>query len=233
VVLEKESALELADPAPGLYRVEARVPGWDIPWVITNPIAVLDATAQEARARKAAWPAPEAPPTPKRILADFETATPFAANQDDQSAVEAPALDPEGGLAGGGAARLAFRLGTPTDQHPDVFCALVDGTKRDLTGCTGLVFSIRATGVYRIWFQVRDQNPRSKEEGTEWWFASVKTSTDWQRVTLPFARLRSIDPATDGRLDLDKVVALVFVLDKGAGQPGTRGTIWIDDLAAY
>ena len=233
VVQEKEGALELADPQPGLYRVEARVPGWDIPWVITNPIAVLDEATQEARARRAAWPAPDPPPTPKRILADFETASPFAANQDDESAVEAPALDPEGGLGGGGAARLAFRLGTPTDRHPDVFCALVDGTKRDLTGFTGLAFSIRATGVYRIWFQVRDSNPRSKEQGTEWWFTSVRTSTDWQRVSVPFARLRSIDPATDGRLDLDKVVALVFVLDKGADRPGTRGTIWIDDLAAY
>ena len=43
--------------------------------------------------------APEAPPTPERVLADFEAVSPFAVNQDDQSTVDAPALDPKGGLA--------------------------------------------------------------------------------------------------------------------------------------
>ena len=126
-----------------------------------------------------------------------------------------------------------FRIGEPTADHPHVFAALVDWTHRDLSGRSGLVFSIRADGVYRIWVQVRDENPASGDEGTEWWFASVRTSTEWQRVVLPFARLRSINPKTDGRLDLDKVRALVFVLDRGAVKPGTRGTIWLDDLGVY
>jgi len=52
-------------------------------------------------------------------------------------------------------------------------------------------------------------------------------------VAIPFARLRSINPRTDGRLDLDKVRALVFVLDRGVDKPGTKGTIWIDDLGVY
>ena len=62
---------------------------------------------------------------------------------------------------------------------------------------------------------MRDANPASADEGTEWWFASVQTRPEWRRVAVPFARLRSINPKTDGRLDLDKVRALVFVLDKG------------------
>jgi hypothetical protein len=84
-----------------------------------------------------------------------------------------------------------------------------------------------------VWLQVRDANPASADEGTEWWFASVKTSPDWRRVAIPFARLRSINPKTDGRLDLDKVRALVFVVDKGALKPGTTGRIWIDAIGAY
>jgi hypothetical protein len=52
-------------------------------------------------------------------------------------------------------------------------------------------------------------------------------------VAVPFARLRSINPATDGKLDLDQVQALVFVLDKGSLKPGTAGTIWLDDLGTY
>jgi hypothetical protein len=95
------------------------------------------------------------------------------------------------------------------------------------------VFSIRADGTYRIRLEVRDENPASADEGTEWWFASVKTSPEWRRVAVPFARLRSINPRTDGRLDLDRVRALVFVLDRGEVKVGTEGTIWVDDLGVY
>ena len=140
---------------------------------------------------------------------------------------------PREGVDGRGAALLDFAIGQPTAGHPDVFCALVDGRPRDLTGRTGLVFSIRGDGTYRIWVQVRDENPASADEGTEWWFASVKTRPEWRRVVVPFARLRSINPKTDGKLDLDKVRALVFVLDKGSVKPGTKGRIWIDEVGVY
>ena len=41
------------------------------------------------------------------------------------------------------------------------------------------------------------------------------------------------DRAGSGRLDLDKVRELVFVIDQGADKPGTQGTIWIDELGVY
>ena len=87
--------------------------------------------------------------------------------------------------------------------------------------------------MYRLWFQVRDANPASADASEEWWFASVKTSTEWRRVAVPFARLRSINPKSDGRLDLDEVRALVFVLDQGALKPGTTGMVWLDDLGVF
>jgi hypothetical protein len=93
--------------------------------------------------------------------------------------------------------------------------------------------SVRGDGVYRMWVQVRDANPASPDEGTEWWFASVRTSPQWRRVAVPFDRLRSIQKNSDGRLDPDQVRALVFVIDAGAMKPGTSGTIWIDDLGVY
>ena len=137
---------------------------------------------------------------------------------------------PRAGSTGGARRSSTSPSAEPTAEHPDVFCALVDGRPRDLTGRTGLVFSIRGDGTYRIWVQVRDENPASADEGTEWWFASVKTSPEWRRVAVPFARLRSINPKTDGKLDLDKVRALVFVLDKGSVKPGSKGRIWIDEV---
>ena len=127
-------------------------------------------------------------------------------------------IDPKGGSDGSGAARIAFRLGVPTPGHADVFAALVDRTPRDLSGRQGLTLAIRGDGVYRIWVQVRDANPASRDGGTEWWFASLRTSPEWKRVAVPFSRLRSINPNTDGKLHLDQVRELVFVIDKGSRQ---------------
>jgi hypothetical protein len=113
-----------------------------------------------------------------------------------------------------------------------VFAALVDWTRRDLSGRSGLVFSVRADREYRMWVQVRDEN-KAAEDGTEWWFQSVRTSSEWRRIAVPFARLRSTNASTDGHLDLDKVRALVFIVDRGSVKPGTRGTIWLDDVGVY
>ena len=128
---------------------------------------------------------------------------------------------------------MSFRLGQPTLDHPDVFVALVNLEDRNLEGREGMTFWIRADGVYRMWVQVRDENLASTDESTEWWFKSVKTKTDWEQVWVPFTSLRSINPQTDGQLDLDKIRAIVFVIDKGAMKPGSQGTIWLDELGVY
>jgi hypothetical protein len=232
-VAENVDVLESAVSGPGVYRVEARVPGAEAPWVLTNPIYVFGPEAQAARRAAQEWPTPAPAPSPVAILDSFEGTTLFQPGAGDRSSVDSPALDPNGGNGGGGAFRLGFRLGEPTAEHPHPFCALVDWSHRDLRGRSGLVFDIRADRAYRIWVQVRDENQASADEGTEWWFASVRTSTTWRRVSVPFSRLRSINPKTDGRLDLDKVRAIVFVLDQGAVKAGTKGTIWVDNVGVY
>jgi hypothetical protein len=232
-VAEGTGAVEAPADAAGVYRAEAYVPGWAVPWVLSNPIGVFDPATAAAREARGAWPTPAPLPPAVETLDAFEGRTAFEPGFDTSSTQNKDVIDPKAGADGGGAARIAFKLGVPTDGHPDVFTALVDGTKRDLAGKQGLVLSLKADGVYRLWIQVRDANPASKDEGTEWWFASLRTSTEWQRLAVPFARLRSINPATDGKLDLDQVRALVFVLDKGSLKPGTAGTIWLDDLGTY
>jgi PHP domain-containing protein len=224
-------ALDYPVKAAGIYRVEAYVPGWKVPWIITNPIAVLDEAGAAARMQPPPAPAPV--PSPAQVLSDFAADSGFfVSGADDRSFVAPPLWDAAGGTSGG-AARLAFKLGVPSGKHPHVFAALVNRQDRDLGGRQGLVLSVRADGVYRFWVQVRDANPASPDEGTEWWFSSVRTSTEWQRVALPFARLRSIQKNSDGKLDPDKVRALVFIVDAGAMKAGSTGTIWIDDLGVY
>jgi hypothetical protein len=230
VIAESADSLDLSLPGTGVYRVEVTVAGWQAPWVITNPIAVFD--RDTLAARSVAWP-PDPPVfEPVAIIDDFDGETTFTAGHDEASAIDGPVLAPGEGYDDG-ALRLAFELAHPTPDNADVFAALVSWEHRDLRGFRGLTFRVRADGVYRMWLQVRDANPASTDDGTEWWFASVKTSTDWQQVSVPFAALRSADPNSDGQLDLDRVRALVFVIDKGAMKPGSSGTIWIDELGVY
>ena len=232
-LMEGETALDLPAPGPGVYRVEVHVPGRRVPWVLSNPIDVFSPVAAEGRLRRAEWASPPPAPAAAALIDGFEGRTTFEPGSVPESALRRPILDAAGGEDGRGAARLQFRVEPPSPSQPDPFAALVDWTHRDLTGRTGLVFSIRADGVYRIWVQVRDENPASADGGTEWWFASVRTAPEWRRVAVPFASLRSINPNTDRRLDLDKVRALVFVLDRGSVRAGTDGTIWLDEVGLF
>jgi hypothetical protein len=231
-VIESEGPLDTFATGTGVYRVEVRVPGRALPWILTNPIYVFPPAAAEERRRAGEWPAATAPAA-AAVLDDFEGEPRFAAEFDASSEMNREAVEAGAGVNGSRAARLEFRLGEPGEGRPYTWCALVNRERRDLSGRKGLVFSIKADGVYRSWVQVRDANPASEDAGEEWWFASVRTSREWRRVAIPFERLRTLNKKSDGRLDLDRVRGLVFVLDHAAVKPGTRGRIWIDDLGVY
>jgi hypothetical protein len=224
--------LDVALPGPGVYRVEARVPGWPVPWVLSNPIYVCDDSTRDRRRTAAAWPAAGVARAVKALRELPGTAL-FTPEFDPSSFVD-PAVDaPGAGPGGTGALKLAFRLGVPTPAQPFTWCALVNRQARDLAAYQGLRFRVKADGEYRVWVQVRDLNPASADQGLEWWLASVRTSTDWREMLLPFSRFRTINSKSDGRLDPDKARAIVFVLDGAAVKVGTQGTIWIADLGVY
>jgi hypothetical protein len=231
-VKEERGGLSFSDAGAGVYRVEVGLPGWSVPWVITNPIVVADADTEAARRRAEVWMSEPAPPAARTPIESFAgPSSTFVPEFDPASSVvlaDVPAAPPEPS-----ALQLDFKLGAPDAEHPYTWCALVNRQRRSLAGSQGLVFSIRGDGVYRLWVQVRDENPASADAGEEWWFASVKTSPEWRTVALPFTRFRSINPRTDGRLDLDKVVGLVFVIDKGAMKPGSSGRISFAGLGVY
>jgi hypothetical protein len=226
---EATGALDTALPGPGVYRVEARVPGWPVPWVVTNPVYVLGPEARAERRAAAAWPPPPEP-SEIRPLAALPGRAGFTAEFDPTSSVEAPAPPPDGPAPSLG---LAFRLGAPSATQRYTWCALVNRQARDLSGWTGLRFRIRADGEYGLWVQVRDANPASADEGEEWWLAAARTSGEWADVLLPFSRFRTINPKTDGHLDAAKARAVVFVLDPASVKAGSKGTIWIDEVGVY
>ena len=230
VIATATGALDFPVSSPGVYRVEAYAPGATTPWILANPISILTAEVELTRA-EAARPFHERQVEGAESIDEFDGATTFAAEHDPGSSVETPIVDLAGGRGRGGAALLAFRLNaTP---KPPVWCALVDRTKRDLSARKGISFWLRADGEYRIWFQVRDFNPASADDGTEAWFASVRTSPAWTLHNIPFSSLRSINRTTDGSFDPSRIAHIVFVIDHGAMAFGSSGKIWIDDLKAY
>ena len=230
-VATADGPLDTRVTEPGVYRVEVQVPGWDVPWIVSNPIYVLTEPERARRARAAELPAPVVAEA-AAILDPFDPDSTFVAAADDSTRQDVQFIDPDGGPDGSSVARIAFRLGEPSTEHPSPFASLASYQSRDLAGRNGLVFSLRSDDTYRFWVQVRDRNPETLE-GTESWFASVKTGNAWRTVTLPFTRLRSDDPHTDGTLDLADIEAIVFLVDIGAVPPGTEGVIWIDDLGVY
>jgi hypothetical protein len=200
---------------------------------LSNPIYVFGAEAAAARAERAVWPAPPPAPAAAAVIEDFEKGSGFAAEFDAASKMEPETVVAGAGPDGSRAARLQFLLGAPGPGRPYTWCALVNREKRDLSGRRGLVMALRGEGVQPLWVQLRDANPASADAGEEWWFTSIKTTGGWRRLALPFERFRSINPNSDGRLDLDQLRGLVFLIDLGAARPGASGTIWIDELGVY
>jgi hypothetical protein len=207
----------------GVYRAEAYVPWLGRALGPLEPDRGVRRTGRGGtRGARPPWP-PAAPvPAAVETLDAFEgrrRSRPASTRRRPEQGRDRPAR----GRDGGGAARIAFKIGVPTDGHPDVFSALVDGTRRDLTGKRGLVPVAEGGRRLRIWIQVRDANPASKDEQTEWWFASLRTSTEWQRVAVPFAAAALDQPGDRREARSRQVKALVFVLDKGSVKPGTGG----------
>ena len=215
---------------PGVYRVEAYVPGETTPWILSNPISLLAPDVELSR-EQAAHPPAQPYLEGTTAIDRFEKGTSFAAEHDPGSIVDEPIIDLAGGRGSGGAALLSFHLNP--SPNPPVWCALVDRTSRDLSGNRGISFWLKADGEHRVWFQIRDRNPASADEGTEAWFASVRTSTAWTLHNIPFASLRSINKASDGAFDPGRIAHIVFVIDHGAMPFGAAGKVWVDDLMAY
>ncbi len=224
-------AVAAAAAGSGVYRVEVSLPGWDVPWILSNPIYVFDDAESRRRRARAALPPPPPAGAAAAYLDRFENGSIFAPASDPTSSI-AVSIEPRGAGADGAAARVAYRLGARTRATPSPYVALTSRAPRDLSSYAGLALSLRADGEYRLWVQLRDRNPRSAD-GSEWWSASLKATAEWQRLSVPFGRLRSRDPATDGRLDLDEIEAVIFIVDVDSVPAGTAGTLWFDDVGLY
>ena len=232
VIAEGEGGVVWRNVTAGAYRVEVELPGWDVPWIVSNPIYVFEPEESRQRERRRQTPPAVVATRVVWSLDRFEDTTSFHAVSDPSTTVQEEILVTDEGADGSGIARLEFRLGVPSPENPAPYAALESYAPHDWTGGEGLVVSVKANGVYRVWLQVRDRNPESQDD-TEWWMASIKTSAQWQRVAIPFNRFRTLESRTDGQLDLNEVEGVLFIVDADSVQPGTTGTIWFDNLDVY
>ncbi len=223
--------IEVAAPAPGVYRVEVRVAGWDVPWILSNPIYVHGAVESIVRARRARWP-PAAPPPPRpgRTLDAFEGGSRLVAESLAGTWVDPNVRVAAARTPGAQAVRLRFRLTQPRPHPSAVWGALVDRTPRDLSRDTGLVFDIRADGVYRVWVGVWEERAGADDE-PDWWQTSVRTSTAWRRHAVPFERLHPAATNVDRVLDRRRIVGLVLYIDPRTDD--AEGSVWFERLGVY
>ena len=228
-----EGRLEIPARGPGTYRIEVRVAGWNLPWILSNPIYVYDADEAAARVERAAWPAEPPPPPMARTLNTFADGSPFAAESDAGTWVDPHVRVASERKPGDIAARLRFRAAVPRPDPAFVWSALVDRTRRDLSGEEGLVVDVKADGAYRLWIGLWEARRDGDVHGPNWWLSSVRTSTEWRRHAIPFAQLHPVQTDVGRSPDLRRVVGLVFFVDRHTYDYVREGTIWLDRLGAY
>ena len=232
VIDSAAGGLDVKAGSAGVYRVEVTLPGWNVPWIMSNPIYVLEQGDRQRRAASVALPPPARAPAPGAWLERFEGEPLFVEDADPTSSITI-AAEPRGGGGHGSAARITFRLGADGAGDPAPYAAIVNTAPGDLSAYEGLVLSLRADGVYRLALVLRDPNPRAPQD-TEWWSAPLKTSAQWGQVAVPFSDLRTRHPrVSDGQLDLDDLEAVLLIIDTAAMPPGAAGTLWIDDVGLY
>ena len=224
VAVARGPRIDRAVDRPGVYRVEGYLPRSirpDLPWIVSNPVTLYPAAELRAREERAA----RLPPAPAPLSATRETLDRF----------EGPSLSPRWqidrspdaearlGLENG-ALRLDFALGLHGHTHASV-CAW---EPRDLTDSAALGFRVRADRPMRLDIQVRTASP-GVPGGVRIWRRSVRADPDWSEAMVPLATLTTFD-GRGGRPDLAHVQGLYFHVDEANLPPGSKGTVWIDEV---
>ncbi|MCR4375089.1 MAG: hypothetical protein NUW22_09590, partial [Acidobacteria bacterium] len=192
-----------------VYRVEVRLPGHVVPWIVTN--AIRAGTPPAARVPP---PVDELPPAGRmRVIDDLS-----------QWVVEKhPASTASVGVEGGEVS-LAFRLaaGARSSQYAAMAFPLSGGDSFDR-----VTFTVRASAPMRVSVQVRLPLGPDGER----WRRSVYADSTPRTVTL---RLQDFEPAgapTTRRPIVTRLRSLLLVVDTTHTSPGTAGTVWLSGIS--
>ena len=134
---------------------------------------------------------------------------------------------------------MTFKLGTAAAagrKHRNVHAVILNRKKRDLSRHDGIEFSVKATRDLRVRFGLADSQPDAPQK--ERWTSDFSASTRWRNVRVGFDTLsvhppRAHAPATDGKLSLDRVVTLFWVIPKQAAIGASEATLYLDEISFY
>ena len=194
--------------APGVYRVEAHLPGTSMPWMVSNPIYV-GLRGRHAAAIRAAAPAVSRAPV---ALERWEA---------ESSPASASALAPGSWPDGTPSMRWDFSLGpgAPAGQY-----AAVHVPVGGLAGHDRVQLRVRADRPMRIWLQVR----AARGGGARWGRTFYADQTP-RSVELRFSEMAPIGQAA-GAPPRDQIDGLLIVADTVNTRPGSAGQLAIADL---
>jgi hypothetical protein len=211
----RESRLRIdVGTAPGVYRVEAHLPGSGqpqaMPWLASNPIYVNLRAAQRAAGVKPAQPVTDRSPVATQSWH-------AEASPGSESALSA------GSLRDGTPAlhwRVRLAEGRPSGQ----FAAIWFPADRTLAAHDRVQLRALADRPMRVWAQLRAPGQAGR------WAKSFYLGTDAATIDLQLTDFRALDPPSEDPPPLDTIDSLLLVVDTVNTVPGTAATISIADL---
>ncbi len=206
--------------APGVYRVELEVPGVPgrppVPWLVSNPIYV---GLREAHARAAAGVARAAAGARGNVATEMWTAE---ASADSTSRLHAD-------LVLDGVAALGWQFGLAPGRPAGQYAALrfpVAPGSGGLSGRDRVQLRLRADRPMRVWVQVRT----SAGVDGERWGRSLYLDQRFRSADLFFDEFVPLGQTSSPLPPLDRIDALLLVVDTVNTQPGSTGTIQIAEM---
>jgi hypothetical protein len=213
------SQLEYASPDPGVYRVEMHWPGAPgeppVPWVVSNPIYVLDGPRRADQVSESIAPAKQVD-----VRYDNGPATDWHVENSPRSRGAVDVVPSIGGT------QLLFRyaLGGTQDEGP--FVALSMAVPQGLENYDRLIFTAQSSRPARIWVQLRVPGGAQGRS----WHRSVYVDEMPRAITVSFDDFRPLEATTLGRPVLADVRDVLFVVDTINTRPGVSGQLWLDEV---
>lgn len=230
---------------PGVYRVEVWPKeghlgrGKRFPWIISNPIYIRDKDSLERKTeQRLSHKLTSVSPDCQLLLEDFEQfplKSLFKFEHDASSFINKnKIIDHNTPMESSSKALvMTFRLGETNQQKKEVWCALGERKRRDLSGYQGISFYAKGDKPYRVGFQLREEDIGGGEEKIEQWAISVKIRPQWEKKTIFFKDMYLVSKNTNSKRELNKVKGIFFILDQRNTHPGTKGTLWLDEICLF
>jgi hypothetical protein len=218
-------------PDPAAYWIGIRAPAehGDVMWLRSNPIFVRS-TGQEGRERQEGQGRLEGRGMPERQeprevqqIFDGKSTNNWHVEHD---ATSLGALDLVTGIGG---QELRLRYGLSAGMASSPFVSLAYDVPQGTAAAGQLRFTVRAQQPMRISVQARSSV--GDGSGADRWQRSVYVSPADEERTIDFRDFVPAGPTSSPQLALDKIRAILFVVDTTNTKPGSSGRVWFKSVA--